>query len=109
MNDEKHLVAVVTFNITPVEFERVSSEAGITLKRRLPAIPGFVEGMVLVNEDTTQIRIVTEWESKENWALAELDETIQRTVTDLFQDTGSYRLETYFQLAKATAPSGSDR
>jgi heme-degrading monooxygenase HmoA len=104
---EKHVVAIVTFDITAAELDRVSSEVRTAFQSRLPSIPGFVEGMLLVNEETTQVRVVTEWRSKEDWALAEWDETIQRTVAKLFEDTGSYRLEIYFQVVKATAPPDS--
>jgi heme-degrading monooxygenase HmoA len=103
MNEEKRIVAVVTFKITPEDFARVSSEAGTTLQRRLPTIPGFIEGMVCANEGKTKIGIVSEWKSRQNWAAAQWDDDIERAVADMFQDTASYELEMYFPLARATS------
>ncbi|HKU68550.1 MAG TPA: antibiotic biosynthesis monooxygenase [Candidatus Baltobacteraceae bacterium] len=103
MNEENGIIAVVTFEVTPEAFGRVSSEAASVLQGRLPAIAGFIEGMVLANESTTEVRIVTRWTSREHWAAAQWDERIERTVTDLFQDTASYKLEMYALLATATS------
>jgi len=87
MNEEKRIVAVVTFKVTPEDFARVSSEADTTLRRRLPTIPGFIEGMVLANESTTKVAIASEWKSRQNWAAAQWDEDIERAVADMFQET----------------------
>jgi heme-degrading monooxygenase HmoA len=103
MNEEKRIVAVVTFKVTPEDFARVSSQAGTTLQRWLPTTPGFVEGMVLTNEGATKVAIVSEWKSRQNWAAAQWDEDIERAVADMFRDTASYELEMYFPLAKATS------
>jgi len=103
MSEQKRVVAVVMFTVTPEEFGKVSSEAGMTLQHRLPAIPGFIEGTVLVNESTTRIGIVSEWKSRQNWADAQWDEEVEQAVADLFQDTASYELKMYFPLAKATS------
>ena len=103
MNEEQRIVAVVRFNVAPKDFARVSSEADATLRHRLPTVPGFVEGMVLANEGSAKVCIVSEWKSRQNWAAAQWDEEIGRTVADLFQDTASYELEMYFPLVEATS------
>jgi heme-degrading monooxygenase HmoA len=103
MNEEHRIVAIVRFKVTPEDFSRVSSEADTTLQRRLPTVPGFIEGMVLANEGSTKVCVVSEWKSRQNWAAAQWDGDIERTVADLFQDTASYELEMYFPLAEATA------
>lgn len=103
MNDDKRIVAVVTFKVMPEEFARVSSEAGTTVRNALPKVPGFVEGMVLANEGSTKVNVVSKWTSRQNWAVAQWDEDIERTITDLFKDTASYDLEMYFPLAEATS------
>jgi hypothetical protein len=103
MSEEKRIVAVVTFKVTPEDFPRAAKEAGTTVNRRLPAVPGFIEGMVLANEGTTKLRVVSEWTSRQRWADAQWDEDIARAVADIFQDTATYEIEMYFPLAKATA------
>lgn len=105
MNDDKRIVAVVMFKVTPEEFAKVSREAGTTLQQRLPTVRGFVEGKVLTNEGSTKINVVSEWKSRQNWADAQWDEEIERTITDLFKDTASYELEMFFPLARATSAS----
>ncbi|MBV8638525.1 MAG: hypothetical protein JO322_10595 [Candidatus Eremiobacteraeota bacterium] len=40
----------------------------ITIWNLERAMPGFVEGTLLVNEETSEILSVTTWSSRHNWA-----------------------------------------
>ena len=103
MDSDKHIVAIVTFEVTKETFATVASQAAAILEHRLPTIPGFVEGTLLTNEGSTEIVSFTEWESRHTWAVAQWDEDVERVVAGLFQDTGSYALRFFFPLIKATA------
>ncbi len=104
ISDRNRIVSVVTFNVTPDTFGPVYREAGLLMERRLPTIPGFIEGMLLANETKTRIIAMSEWTSRYSWAVAQSDEDVARTLADIFLGTASYSLEFYRPLVVVHAP-----
>ncbi len=105
MQGEKHIVSIVTVNVTDADFAKVAASAAATLERRLPNLKGFIEGKVLSDEHNTRIVVMTEWASRESWAKAEWDQEIERTVADLYEVTASYDLKFLYPLAAVKGTS----
>jgi heme-degrading monooxygenase HmoA len=97
---EQRIVSVVTFHVSAANFNSVREEVNTALQRRVSTMPGLIEATVLTNEQTTRLVVVSTWESRESWAVAQWDEGVDRTIADVFQDTASYDLEFFSLLAR---------
>ncbi|HLI96623.1 MAG TPA: hypothetical protein VKT72_11125 [Candidatus Baltobacteraceae bacterium] len=106
MADEHRIVSIVTFAVTTDTLEPVARELGLVLERRVMAIPGFIEGMVLCNEKRTQVDVISVWSSSHTWASAQWDEDIARALGDVFEETASYKLE-FFEPVKVVHAGGA--
>lgn len=97
---EQRVASVVTFHVSSANFDSICEEVNTTLQRRISTMPGLIEATVLTNEQSTRLIVVSTWESTQNWAVAQWDEGIDRTVADVFQKTASYDLELFSLLAR---------
>lgn len=82
---EQRVVSVATFHVTTATFEAA----------------------VLTNEQTTRLVVVSTWESSHNWAVAQGDHDIERTIADIFEKTASYELECFSLLARVEPKQAS--
>ncbi|HZZ64870.1 MAG TPA: antibiotic biosynthesis monooxygenase [Candidatus Baltobacteraceae bacterium] len=100
MHNKERIVAVITFQIKPEDFETAARDASLVMERRLPTLPGFIEGSLLTNKTKTQLLSVTQWESRHSWAAAQWDEDVARVVAELFSGMASYDIEFFYPLVK---------
>jgi len=97
---EQRVVSVVTFHVTAKNFGSISEEVNKEMQDHLSTVPGLIEATLLANEQATRLIVVSTWESKQSWAVAQWDDGIERTIADLFQKTASYDLDFYNVLTK---------
>lgn len=102
MAQETDVVSVVTFDVTPRNIEAVARHATQLLRDTGSALPGFIEGVVLTTEDQTQIILMAHWESRDAWARAEWNEQISRGVAELYEETASFAIKLFREVAQAT-------
>jgi heme-degrading monooxygenase HmoA len=96
--NEGRIFSVARFNVSEADIDSVADAVEKLIRERLPVLTGFVEGTVLRSEARDKIVALTQWESRRDWAEAVWDEELQRTVTGLFEQTGTYDVEFYFPL-----------
>lgn len=104
MPSQDNVIALITFKVTPKEFDAVVRTAAAAIRQGAAAVPGFIDGIVLTDETKTHILIHTEWASRESWAKGEWDRAIADDLVDLFEATASYDIKLYFPLARAKGP-----
>lgn len=102
MANEAKVIAVVTFNVTSRNVELVERQARNLLQDTAPTLQGFIEGVLLTTEDQTQVILLTHWESRDAWARAEWNEQISRGVAELYEETASYTIKLFHEVAQAT-------
>jgi heme-degrading monooxygenase HmoA len=90
---EAHVVSVVTFNVTAENVVSVAEKSKKIVDEKLPLLDGFVGGEVLLQDDKTQIVVVSYWRSQHNWARAMWEKDISHAIGDLFEATGSYDVQ----------------
>lgn len=96
--NDGRIFSVSRFRVTAGDIDNVARSVETLVRERLPSLRGFVEGAVLTNDVRDTVIALTQWESRSDWALAVWDEELQRTITSLFQETGSYDVDFYFPL-----------
>lgn len=102
MANEAKIESVVAFNVTSRNVELVLRQCRQLLQDTAPTLPGFIEGVLLTSEDQTQVILLTNWESRDAWAHAEWDEQISRGVVELYEETASYTIKLFHEVAQAT-------
>lgn len=107
MADDRHIVAMVTFEATPANIASVTELLRTMLQEDAKSVSGFIEGRIAIDESRTRVILFTEWESRETWAQAEWDERISRGVAELYKETASYEIRLLFPVAQAKGLSGS--
>jgi heme-degrading monooxygenase HmoA len=103
MAQEAQVVSVVTYDVTPQNMEAVVLHARQLLEDTGSTLPGFIEGALLTTEDQTQIILMAHWESRDAWARAEWNEQISRGVAALYEETASFTVRLYREVAQAKA------
>lgn len=103
MASEARVVAVVTFDVTPRDIELVVGQARHLLQDIAPTLPGFIKGILLTTEDQTQIILMAHWESRDAWSRAEWDERISRGVAELYEETASYTIRLFHEVARTAS------
>jgi hypothetical protein len=93
MEKNQTFASVLIFDVTEGDFDRLSAEVSRLLARKGSDTPGLIEGALLGNEARTQLWLISEWESRDAWAIARWDRTIDETLTDLVESAMTYRVE----------------
>lgn len=105
MANEPQVVSVVTFNVTSRDVEIVVRQTRHLLQNIAPTVDGFVEGVLLTGEDQTQVILLTHWESRDAWARAEWNDQIARGVAELYEETASYTVKLFTEVANTRTAS----
>jgi hypothetical protein len=88
-------VSVVAFTIAPDQLPGFARESEMLMRRCVPACRGFMEGLVMVNEDKTRMLIVTQWESREAWIAAEWNEAVSGSLADMVESAKGFEYFAY--------------
>lgn len=96
-------VSVLVFTVNPDDLAGFAREATLAVQRRAPLFHGFVEGIVMANEDGTQMLIVSQWQSRGDWSAAQWDEELGRTLSDLVVGASSFDIHSYEPLTVVRA------
>ena len=102
MVQQTQVVSVVTYDVTPQNIEPVIRHARQLLEETGSTLPGFIEGVLLTTEDRTQIILMAHWESRDAWARAEWNEQISRGITELYEETASFTIKLFHEVAQVT-------
>jgi heme-degrading monooxygenase HmoA len=101
MAQETQIVSVVTYDVTPQNIEAVLRHAKQLLEDTGSTLPGFIQGLLLTTDDRTQIILMAHWESRGAWARAEWNEQISRGVAELYEETASFTVKLFHEVARA--------
>lgn len=88
-------ISVVIFRVSRDDLPAVAREAAIVMQRRVPLVSGFVEGLVMANEEKTECLIVTQWQSRDSWNAAQWHENIERGLADLVESVRAFEVHSY--------------
>lgn len=92
-------VSVLILNVETEDFDALAREASLLVRRKVLAIDGLVEAIVLGNPEKTQLLIVSQWGTSENWAAAQWDEDVGRSMADFFESSTSIEIRSYEPIA----------
>lgn len=88
-------VSVLVFDVDRHDMQGFARQAELVMRRRIPLMRGFVEGIVMADEDKTRMLIVSQWDSKDAWAASQWDEGIARALGDLVENANSFEFQGY--------------
>jgi heme-degrading monooxygenase HmoA len=86
--------AAFFFNV-PHDFPKVAGEAKLFAERLAPQLPGLIDVSLLRNEESTQLLVVSRWESEEAWSRSRWNEQMGKVQTDLVEDAKSYDVRSF--------------
>lgn len=88
-------VSVVVFTVEPEDVPGFAREASLALQRTAPIHSGFVEGIVMANDQRTQVLVISQWASRHDWSIAQWDEDIGHTLSDLVEGASKFDVHGY--------------
>jgi heme-degrading monooxygenase HmoA len=95
INMNTKFISVMILAVSPEDMPAIAREATLAMQRTVPVMHGFIEGMVMANEQKTEVLLVTQWDSKDSWSAAEWDDALGRTVSDLVEGSKATQYHTY--------------
>jgi hypothetical protein len=100
-------VAVSLFTVVPEKLSALEDAACTTMERQVHQLAGFREGIVMTDEDQTEVLIVTQWDSKDAWVRAEWEPTIGSALAAFAKDAAAYNVRTFIPqtIVRPNAPS----
>ena len=96
-------VSVTIFRLDPQDYPGVARELQIVVERKAPLMNGFIQSVIMANDEKTQLLLVTLWESKQAWGAAQWDQDIGRAMTDAVETAVAFELHTYEPVAVVRA------
>jgi heme-degrading monooxygenase HmoA len=100
-------VAVLIFQVNPGDLPGMARGVERTVDRKIHTLNGFIGSVVMSNEEKTQLLVVSLWESRDAWSLAQWDQEIGRTVTDEVETAKSFEVRTYEPITIVRAGEGT--
>jgi heme-degrading monooxygenase HmoA len=97
-------VAVSIFTVAPQNLSALEASARSTIEQDVPGLHGFCEGIVMTNEEQTQVLIVTQWDSKSSWINAEWEPRIQNAVAAFVTNATGYDVHTFVPVTVVHSP-----
>jgi heme-degrading monooxygenase HmoA len=88
-------VAVAIYTVPSDKLATLIGVLRAALERDIPTLSGFREGIVMTDEEQTQVLIVTQWDSKSAWARAEWEPKIGEAVAASAKDATTYTVRTF--------------
>ena len=58
-------VSVAIFRVDPGDLSGIAHVVQLTVERKQPLVKGFIESVVMTNEEKTQLLVVGLWESRD--------------------------------------------
>jgi quinol monooxygenase YgiN len=101
-------VSVSLFTVAPERLSALEDAARATMEQQVHQLAGFREGIVMTDEDQTQVLIVTQWDSKDAWVRAEWEPTIGRAVAAVAKDAAAYNVRTFIPVTLVRPNAASD-
>jgi hypothetical protein len=93
-------VAAFFFGVLPDDFPKVSGNAAIFAERLAHQIPGLIEVSLLRNEDSTQLLVVSRWESKDAWGRSRWNEQLGEVLVDLVEGAKSFDVRSFVPISE---------
>jgi hypothetical protein len=99
-----HYLSVLVFNVKSEDFERLSEEAATFARRKAPTVKGLLESIVLGNDARTELLLVSQWASRNDWSVAQWDNDVGQFVTTLVESAKSYEIRSYEPITVLRTP-----
>jgi hypothetical protein len=93
-------VAAFFFGVLPEDFPKASGEAARFAERLAPQIPGLIEVSLLRNEESTQLLVVSRWESKDAWGQSRWNDQIAKPLVDLVESAKSFDVRSFVPISE---------
>jgi quinol monooxygenase YgiN len=100
MIDPKATFVAAFFFSAPHDFSKVASEAKRFAERVAPQIPGLIDISLLRNEASTELLVVSRWESKEAWSRSRWNEQLGNLLTDLVESAKSFDVRSFVPISE---------
>ena len=88
-------VTVQIYQLDPGDLPGVARVAKLVAEERAPTINGFIQCVIMANEQKTQMLIVSLWESREAWSAAQWDDELGRVVAEEVETSTAFDFKTY--------------
>ena len=88
-------IAVSVYTVTAENLAALETSARSTIEHDAAVLNGFRQGIVMTNEEQTQVLIVTLWDSKQAWVSAEWEPRIGQAVAVFVTGATAYDVRTY--------------
>jgi heme-degrading monooxygenase HmoA len=95
MVEPKATYVAAFFFGAPRDFSKVSAEAKLFAERVAPQVPGLIDVSLLRNEESTQLLVVSRWESKEAWSRSRWNEQMGKIEADLVESAKSFDVRSF--------------
>ena len=95
MFEKTKFVSVLIFTTKPDDLPVFERESKLVLERMTPLLDGFIEGVVMANEQKTEVLIVSYWESRHAWSAAQWDRDVGRAMGDFVGSAENFDVRTY--------------
>jgi hypothetical protein len=88
-------LSVTVFNVASEQFARLSQDAAAFVRRKGSNVKGLMESIILGNDARTELLLVSQWASREDWSAAQWDNDVGQFVTTLVESAISYEIRSY--------------
>ena len=88
-------VSVSIYTVAQQNLDAFEASTRALIEQNVTLLEGFLEGAVLIDEQQTQLLIVTQWDSKKAWISANWEPRIGRAVASFATDATAYDVRTY--------------
>jgi heme-degrading monooxygenase HmoA len=95
MVEPKATYVAAFFFSAPRDFSKVSAEAKRFAERVAPQVPGLIDVSLLRNEESTQLLVVSRWESQEAWSRSRWNEQMGKIEADLVESAKSFDVRSF--------------
>lgn len=93
-------VTAFFFGVLPDDFSKVSGKAALFAGRLAPQIPGLIDVSLLRNEESTQLLVVSRWESKDAWGRSRWNEQMSKVLVDLVESAKSFDVRSFVPISE---------
>jgi heme-degrading monooxygenase HmoA len=100
MVDPKAAFVAAFFFSAPHDFPKVAGEAKRFAERVAPQVPGLIDISLLRNEASTELLVVSRWESKEAWSRSRWNEQLGKMLTDLVESAKSFDVRSFVPISE---------
>lgn len=88
-------IAVSVYTVATENLASFEASARSTIEHDTLVMRGFCEGIVMTNEEQTQVLIVTLWDSKQSWVGAQWEPRIGNAVAEFVTGATAYDVRTF--------------